>query len=868
MRIRTLAALLLALPLGACADRGPTTPRALLPAAPAPSLALECSADVRARRLTCAPPQGSATAGGARFEIHTLGGQGVYVRVATSAVDYSGGVFSFNLTVQNLSTLAFATTDGATRHDDGVRVFFHSGPTVTGGAGVISVDNETGTGAFTAADQPYFQYGGKVGGVDQGELGGDGILASAETSSVKSWHLGVPGTVTTFSFLLMVSTQTPAGAIASAAPQVTSVVPATMVPGSAATLTGTGFSATPGDNTVTIGGVAATVTGATTTTLDVTVPCVPTGPVAVQVTNGGMKGAPFIHPLDVPNITLAEGEAAIRAGAGEAGCNEITPTGVASDYIVAVYNTDPSPFATVEFQLSGDAATGPAPSRAPSPSLRREARRAPGRPLGLDAMLEVARQQRADAAHYRLLEQNRAANERLRARFRGDPRMRRSRGVVSFDAPPTTATFKVSDLESGDICDNSYSVDATRVFYDGKLAIYEDDDNPITDAGNATLAAYYDAIGAQFNADMEPVVHDNFGDPLLRDASTDANGVVIALFTKVINDNFPGVAGFVVSCDQYPNGAGNSASNYGEYFYAMVPTSTAAGYGAGTLDSWFWSIRATFIHETKHVAAYAARVAAGAPFEASWLEEGLARHSEEMWARDKVYNVAWKGNTGYGSAGSPGSLYCDYRQTNAGCLATDPARPSLNMTRHFIGLGTFLGEPAAYSPFGPTAAGGSSFYATSWSLVRYSLDRYGASDAAFLTALTGSVSTGTANLAAAAGVPIETLMGGWALSLFADDYPGLAGATADIKMPTWNFRDIYTGLHGDFPGLFPLDYPLVPTAVAFGTFGPLDVPSMVGGGVAYYQFTGMHLVPQLLKLQAAGGGAPPASLRIAVARLK
>ena len=862
---------LLALAAGACADRGTTAP-ALPPSTPAPSLALECRADVPALQVACAPPAGTAAAGGARFDAHILGGQGLYVRLASSAVSYAGGVFKFDLTVQNLSTLAYATADGATRHDEGIRIFFHSGPTVTGGFGAIDVDNETGTGTFTAAGQPYFQYGGKIGGVDQGDLGADGILASAEASTAKTWELSMPATVTTFSFMLYVSTQTPAGAIVSAAPQVTSVAPATMVPGTTATLTGTNFDATPGDNAVTIGGVAAAVTGGTATTLDVTVPCIPTGAVAVQVTANAMKGAPFSHPLDVADITLDEGESMILDAAGEAACNEITPSGVASDYVVAVYNTSAAPLSTAEFQLSGDApAGGPAPSLAPAPSARMRAalRRPAAPPLGLDAVMAAAREQQADALHYRLLERNRAAYERLRARFRDDPRMRAPRDVVAADPPPTTATFKVPDLGAADFCDHSYSVDATRVFYDGKVAIYEDDDNPITDAGNATLAGYYDAIGAQFNADMEPVVTENFGDPLLRDAATDANGVVIALFTKVVNDHFAGVAGFVVSCDQYPSGAGNSASNFGEYFYAMVPTSTASGYASGTLDSWFWSIRATFIHETKHVAAFSARVAgAAASFEESWLEEGMARHAEELWAREAVYNVAWKGNTGYGSAGSPGSLYCDYRQTNAACLATDPARPSLNLFRHFSGLYTFMDDPVAYSPFGPTAAGGSSFYATSWSLVRYALDRYGATEAGFLTAITGSSSTGTTNLAAVAGVPIETLLGGWSLALFADDYPGLAGAGADIDMPTWNFSDIYAGLHADFGGTFPLAYPLVPTAVAFGSFGPLSVPSIVGGGVAYYQFTGMHAAPQLLKLEAAGGGAPPAGLRMAVARLE
>src|SRR5690606_16145410 len=104
-----------------------------------------------------------------------------------------------------------------------------------------------------------------------------------------------------------------------------------------------------------------------------------------------------------------------------------------------------------------------------------------------------------------------------------------------------------------------------------------------TAASNATMALNYQRIGDQFNDDMEPIIRQNFGDILRRDAVTDNNGVLVALFTPRINNSFSGVAGFVVSCDQYPNddtanpgvggpytttGGSNGASNFGEFFYA------------------------------------------------------------------------------------------------------------------------------------------------------------------------------------------------------------------------------------------------------------------------------------------------------------
>jgi hypothetical protein len=190
------------------------------------------------------------------------------------------------------------------------------------------------------------------------------------------------------------------------------------------------------------------------------------------------------------------------------------------------------------------------------------------------------------------------------------------------------------------------------------------------------------------------------------------------------------------------------------------------------------------------------------------------------------------------------------------------------MYNHFSSLYTYMSgnNPSLMSPFGPSPSdGGSYFYAISWSLVRYTIDRYGASDAAFLTALTQATTTGATNLTARAGVSISQLVGGWGLSLYADDYPGLASPSADIQFPTWNIRDIYAGLNSDFTG-YP--FPLVPTALAFGPSTPLSSTTLRGGGLKHFEFTGTQSAAQLLRLETNGGGLPSADLRIAIARLQ
>lgn len=159
---------------------------------------LRCRADARAATVEC---ENASTGGGASRDVMIVGGQHHYVRLASSDTEYDPqtDALSTTVTVQNLLVRAMGTSDGAVPDADGVRVFFHAGP--TGGA---TVANAAGTGTFTAANQPYFQYSGA-------ELGGDGILSPGETSAGKTWRFALNG-AGTFTFSVYVWAQVPAGA--------------------------------------------------------------------------------------------------------------------------------------------------------------------------------------------------------------------------------------------------------------------------------------------------------------------------------------------------------------------------------------------------------------------------------------------------------------------------------------------------------------------------------------------------------------------------------------------------------------------------------------------------------------------------------
>jgi hypothetical protein len=166
-----------------CSERG-----GLLPAGaprPAAALALECRADVRARTVACAPPGAES---GARANI--IGGQNVYLRLASSAVHYDSAaqLLSSDVTITNLTDRTLGSIDGSDA--TGLRVFFHSGPTVSEGSGTVAVANADSVGVFTSSGQPYFLYPQKLG--------------PAETSAPRTWQFSLPPSVQSFTFSVFV----------------------------------------------------------------------------------------------------------------------------------------------------------------------------------------------------------------------------------------------------------------------------------------------------------------------------------------------------------------------------------------------------------------------------------------------------------------------------------------------------------------------------------------------------------------------------------------------------------------------------------------------------------------------------------------
>lgn len=645
--------------------------------------------------------------------------------------------------------------------------------------------------------------------------------------------------------------------IPSQGPILTSVTPAVLTPGVTATITGSRFAEFPASNTLTVRGKTVPVLTVSPTQLTFTVPCLRNGAAAIMVSTAGGPSGPLSGTIVTTRRTLAVGQALILTDSASSACNELDATGTTSRYFVVAYSAATSQNALIDVELGGnDAISTAAVTAGVIPSAIRRATPPANTP-------DVVRER----AHFEHLERERQRYQELRSSV---PTAQLN--ALRSSAPPPELGDMRTLYFNFNGCSDSTRIIRGRAIYAGTRAIiWEDSSNALQSSADTPLAGYYQRLGQIFDLEQYDVVRTTFGDPLRRDLVTDNDGRVHMVFTQQLNGT--GAAAYVTSCDQSPRNTTNrAASNFGEFFYGTVPISPGANVNSTNFpDGWFYFMARTVIHEVKHIASQAARFANNAPtFEQSWLEEGTARHAEEVWVRSALHNVPWKGNTGYGTAATNG-LFCDFNPSIAACLTADTLRrPSYGMRRQFNEIRPKLLDPWDWSPFGDgTGQSGSVFYQTTWSLVRYVIDRYGTSDADFLTTLTNATTNGITNLSNTAGAPFNQILGGWGLSLIADDYPGVSALSVDASFPTWNLRNIYNGLNADpaWGARFNTPYPIVPTTLGFGTFS-VQQSAVRGGAHVYYELFGSFTQPQLLHLRGLNGSAMPGNARLAIVRVQ
>lgn len=621
---------------------------------------------------------------------------------------------------------------------------------------------------------------------------------------------------------------------------ITSIAPDTLRGGGQVTVSGTGFSSFLLADALLVDGVAANVVSATDSQmraiLPATLPCAPPHLATVTVRAAGTT-ATARHPAH-PGLprSLAVGQV-LLLGAGQAGCNDLP--GAGARYQINVFSAIPSPIQSADFVATGSS-SGVSSDASSSLGL------APPGPSRLDS---------GDGAAAHHLDRLRHDAAFLRAHA-GAFASRASVGSRQARAPSTPAvgSFRTLALPIPS-CANPTMISARVAAVSRRAIVYEDTAQGWGDRMDSTFAE----MAQIFDAEIYPSDSANFADPLLMDSLTDDDGRVGLVFSERVN--LAGDQGLFSPCDLLP-ATPTQASNFGEYIYVGLLPSTFPN-GAAV---WLQETPMVVAHETKHLASFAWRALHDAPPEAGWVEEGLAVTAEEVWARDHVYHVPWKGNTGYDK-----SMFCDLHLTES------PCRGLKGMTDEVFLLYHFLDSAGAHSPFGQTAPGDFSFYNSGWSLMRWAVDRYAADESAMLRAMTQSQSlTGIANIASVVGQSPDEVVGRWSLALILDDDPATA-SNPDLNIASWKIYDILAGIRRDAPGIpalafFFANLPQAPVLQTETDNFSVAHAGLFGGGFFPIRVTTGSAPTFSFGLMgargAAGVSAAPSELRIGVARLQ
>jgi|GEM_PF-462893 len=567
---------------------------------------------------------------------------------------------------------------------------------------------------------------------------------------------------------------------------ITSVSPDPMVEGASATINGTGFDVTPGNNTITVDGLTATVTAATSTQLTFTVPsrsCKPANDVAVSVTVAAQTTPAVTHRLNpAAPLTLGVGQQAIVTDPNSF-CFQFLPDPTGGDqYLIGVGATFDA-VNTTSFSMTAEAGaltTPPMPALTGGPSLRS------GRAPSAAEMAQFRFQLQQDAAETRIRDWEREHMDPARhPEMYRDLRLARARLAQAVPSVGDTLQFRVPDINSASFCTDFNAVTTVVRAVGSRGIIVTDIANPTTDS--LTTA---DILGFMTAFDSDIYIADTtyFGAP----TDLDANQHVFMVLTKEVN-KFGGVAGFVASVDLVPR-VTCASSDFGELFYGYVPDPTGINGTVFSRQAVVDNMLPLISHEFVHIIQQSHRITAGTQPMASWEAEGQADLGKEIVA-NRMFGVTPGNNNGPTTMNMPGSAGTSWFQQRFTRLSLYFGWAG--------GTNTVAGDtPAICSLYGHAGTGipclTSYFYGASWSFHRYLNDRFGPSysgpggvgEIGLQRDWVNNTVSSVAGLETLLGFSIDTIFPQWAAMLYADDLvPGIAPA---LQMTSWNLNSIYS----------------------------------------------------------------------------
>jgi hypothetical protein len=307
----------------------------------------------------------------------------------------------------------------------------------------------------------------------------------------------------------------------------------------------------------------------------------------------------------------------------------------------------------------------------------------------------------------------------------------------------------------------------------------------VNSPSNGFTAADFQAIGDEFDQLIYPTDVGYFGTP----TDVDSNGRIFIYYTPAVNKLTPAgqagktgyVGGFFFAGDLYPpTSSGCLASNKGEIFYLLAPD--PAGVNGNSFSTAFVRqiTRGTVAHEFQHMINSGNRYTSPVVenFETTWLDEGLAHFAEDAVGRVKAgfadsYTVGYDDINNLDTAVTQAFFLQNFARSKYYVERPDTTAAIVNHTKAAANLASRGAE---------------------WALLRYAADWFntGGDPHTLTRALVAGPDTGTVNLVKAAGVPMDTILARFLVTLYTD-HRNVVPAGSPYNYRSYNFRELVSG---------------------------------------------------------------------------
>ncbi len=561
-----------------------------------------------------------------------------------------------------------------------------------------------------------------------------------------------------------------------------------------------------------------------------------------------------------------------------------------AQYLIAIVNTDASSTSTEDFTLAATYSRATSPHREPTLTAQ-----VPKRPpirysaaAAAEPRYEVTTAAVRRAASMRSLQQHHLAMLDRDARILED---RQSFGALRPSAVPPGSVAQPRSISTtvGAVqriyiangltgsCTDVDSVGARTVAVGEHVIVLADTDRARWPVDLRPDSTFYQGFADEYDAITWYHLLTYIGDPLILNGALSQLGKVTVVISPLLNRFGGGIASFVDACDFNQIRPGRSLGNRTEIFYYWTPD---PGHG-WSVQAWEDLMRATAAHETKHIVSFADHLINNGfrVRELTWLEEGLAQESSEIWERH--FNRAkWKAHATFDQ-----TVGCELDLIASG-VSCDPrdAKPIALSVSHLPFLFEYLQEES-FTPSGRGLGTDTpSNYGAGWQFARWATDQYASTEGDFIKALINEPAlNGLPNLAKHTGRPIQELLVYWSLASAIFDTASFTAADERTTNPSFDFANIFlsgqtkVGCSAIPCGLFSSTgsatpaFPVQPLIDSATTAPVRTTVTGVPGTAAFYILLVAPVAgTEHLELQSVSGGsiAPASALRVGMLRVR